>query len=419
MLAQSHARKPAPPLAARGMWLRLHGGADAFGSALGDAVVGAITKGDGQKTATQWWQEPDQSKPLTQADIAGFLEGADDARYSQGGRDWDAYVKANRLSPEALAKKNWDESVELMNAEQKMRDALDRQGDLEEQHKNADAYARQLKREAARKAAAQSSPNDPATRDGSITVGGLAALNAAFDRRDAAVAARNKFVGPLPSYGGLGEMKATPYDWKTDSVVGKMTAGVFGDLYGATIGKLTRDDNLAVNPFTGRILSGREEFDAQLGGVLLLAPGPKGVSGLKGLAGDVANSEVGMFRRTANQGAFGDLPVTMNLKTVRGYAEDAGVGLEGIKVRIIRDESLVGKGVTGYAHPTGKTLDLYPDAFRSPEELVRTLGHERTHLYQAKTFGPPQGTPDLLLNEKAAYGLEDSFVKYWRSNGGQ
>lgn len=49
MLAQSHARKPAPPLAARGMWLRLHGGADAFGSALGDAVVGSIARGDGNQ----------------------------------------------------------------------------------------------------------------------------------------------------------------------------------------------------------------------------------------------------------------------------------------------------------------------------------------------------------------------------------
>lgn len=49
MLAQSHARKPAPPLAARAAWLRLHGGADAFGSALGDAVVGSIARGDGDR----------------------------------------------------------------------------------------------------------------------------------------------------------------------------------------------------------------------------------------------------------------------------------------------------------------------------------------------------------------------------------
>jgi hypothetical protein len=54
---------------------------------------------------------------------------------------------------------------------------------------------------------------------------------------------------------------------------------------------------------------------------------------------------------------------------------------------------------------------------------VRTLGHERMHVYQARTFGAPQGAGahgalDLQLNEAAAYGLEDSFVNYWRLNRG-
>ncbi len=49
MLAQSHARKPAPPLAARDMWLRLGVGADAFGSALGDAIVQSIKDSDSVK----------------------------------------------------------------------------------------------------------------------------------------------------------------------------------------------------------------------------------------------------------------------------------------------------------------------------------------------------------------------------------
>jgi hypothetical protein len=126
-----------------------------------------------------------------------------------------------------------------------------------------------------------------------------------------------------------------------------------------------------------------------------------------------------MFRRTANQGAFSDLPITMNLKTVRSHSTEGGVGLDGIKVRIVRDESLVGSGLTGYTHPNGKGFDLYPDAFKSSEELIRTLGHERMHVYQARTFGPAKDSVNLRLNENAAYGLEDSFVKYWLSKGGQ
>jgi hypothetical protein len=118
-----------------------------------------------------------------------------------------------------------------------------------------------------------------------------------------------------------------------------------------------------------------------------------------------------MFRRTSNQGAFAELPVMMNLKTVRGYAEEADIGLEGFKLRIIRDEDLLGTGLYGYTHPNGKSIDLYPDAFSSAEELVRTLGHERTHVYQTRMFGRPESIETLHLNERAAYSLEDSFVR--------
>jgi len=120
------------------------------------------------------------------------------------------------------------------------------------------------------------------------------------------------------------------------------------------------------------------------------------------------------FRRTSNVGAFKTLPVNMNLKTVRGLADEAKIGLDGIKVRIIRDETMIGRGFTGYAHPDGKAIDLYPDAFSSKEILVRTLAHERTHMWQAKSYGPSLSSTDLFLREQGAYGIEDSFVDYWR-----
>ncbi len=106
-------------------------------------------------------------------------------------------------------------------------------------------------------------------------------LNSAFDRRDNAIAAMRNFVGPLQPLQETGTISATPYDWKRDSLLGKMTVGFAGDVYGSTVGKLLRDDGLSVNPFTNTILSGREEFDARLGGILLFAPGPKGVTGLR------------------------------------------------------------------------------------------------------------------------------------------
>ena len=63
----------------------------------------------------------------------------------------------------------------------------------------------------------------------------------------------------------------------------------------------------------------------------------------------------------------------MNL--VKRIAAQAGVGLDGVKLRI--HKSAPRQGMFGQITPDG-VLRLYPNAFRSEEELVKTLGHERT-----------------------------------------
>ncbi|MCO8124104.1 hypothetical protein NHH03_20335 [Stieleria sp. TO1_6] len=105
----------------------------------------------------------------------------------------------------------------------------------------------------------------------------------------------------------------------------------------------------------------------------------------------------------------------MNLKTVRRIAGEAEIGFKGIKVNIVRDPGLKGRGIFGYAHPNGKQIDLYPDAFGSPETLVRTLGHERTHAMQFQLHGKPGDSVLGGLFEEAAYGIEDAFILHWRS----
>ena len=69
MQAQPHARKPAPALAARAFWLRHRIGVDAFGSALGDSVVGAIRQADFER------QHPVVSADEKQQILAGFAGG--------------------------------------------------------------------------------------------------------------------------------------------------------------------------------------------------------------------------------------------------------------------------------------------------------------------------------------------------------
>jgi len=123
-----------------------------------------------------------------------------------------------------------------------------------------------------------------------------------------------------------------------------------------------------------------------------------------------------LFRRSKNIGAFKDLAVPMQLKEVEAIASEAGIGLEGIKVRIVRDPELVGKGLYGWADPKGKVIELYPDAFTDTENLVKTLGHERTHIYQTKTFGPPD-VDTIMDYENGAYGSEESWWQYYQMNG--
>jgi RHS repeat-associated protein len=124
-------------------------------------------------------------------------------------------------------------------------------------------------------------------------------------------------------------------------------------------------------------------------------------------------SPTGMFRRTANTGPFAELKVPMQMRHVKAAAQQAGVGLKGVKIQIIRDPSLVGRQLYGYTPPRGTTIQLYPDAFTDIEQLVKTLGHERTHVMQIKIFGAPTDVAELGLHERAAAGIEETFWQYF------
>ncbi|WP_279621684.1 hypothetical protein [Listeria monocytogenes] len=109
----------------------------------------------------------------------------------------------------------------------------------------------------------------------------------------------------------------------------------------------------------------------------------------------------------------------MELKHVKNVVKEAGIGLDGVKIRIERDPSLVGRELFGYASPDGKTITLYPDAFTNKEILVKTLGHERMHIYQVKTFGPPLDFESSKLYEAGAWGSEKDWWNYYNHmNGG-
>ena len=106
----------------------------------------------------------------------------------------------------------------------------------------------------------------------------------------------------------------------------------------------------------------------------------------------------------------------MQIRKVDEIADKADIGLSGIKIIINRQENLVGRGLFGHASANGKVITLYPDAFRSEETLVKTLAHERTHVYQVETFGQVQNTSQLGQFEAAAKSAEEDAWQHYLGN---
>jgi hypothetical protein len=158
-------------------------------------------------------------------------------------------------------------------------------------------------------------------------------------------------------------------------------------------------------------------------GTLLLGARPLLSAAKRGSGSEVAANSADMFRKIENTGEFSGLKVPMQSRYVDIAAQEGGIGLDGVKVRIVRDPELIGKDLYGYTHPDG-SIDLYPDAFTNTEQLVKTLGHERTHTMQIDIFGHPNKysadpirlNQELRMNENAAHGIEDSFWQYYLSN---
>lgn len=116
------------------------------------------------------------------------------------------------------------------------------------------------------------------------------------------------------------------------------------------------------------------------------------------------------FRKTSNANtAFKSLSEPMQLKHVHKVLSEMGIDFENAKIKIERNPELIGKGYFGWTNPNMKEIQLYPDAFSSREELVKTLGHERIHLEQLRNWGPAKTNDEAVYYEKGPKISED----YW------
>jgi hypothetical protein len=140
-------------------------------------------------------------------------------------------------------------------------------------------------------------------------------------------------------------------------------------------------------------------------------------TGQNSISGPVVTRGTNLHRRAENIGEYSVLKVPMQKKTVIKIAEKAGIGLEGIKIKIRRDPEMLNPNFPFVGNtPNTKTIELYPKAFTDKDELIKTLGHERIHIYQRKVFGEPDST-QLLHMEKAAQKSEESWICYARMKG--
>ena len=119
-----------------------------------------------------------------------------------------------------------------------------------------------------------------------------------------------------------------------------------------------------------------------------------------------------MYRRTTNSGAFSILPERMSKKHIRALAKECNIDLKGITLNIDYNEELIRIPFTGRAdHENIGQITFFANAFRSKEDLIRTLYHEIQHVRQYKKYGV-----EFVLNNNArfedeAYALEDIFIK--------
>ncbi|MCL1987761.1 MAG: hypothetical protein FWG64_07305 [Firmicutes bacterium] len=122
-----------------------------------------------------------------------------------------------------------------------------------------------------------------------------------------------------------------------------------------------------------------------------------------------------MNRRETNAKPFEHLPVPMQVRYVKRIARKYNIDLTGLRIRIDRNPYNINLDITGVANPSriGEII-LEPNAFRSGEELARTLFHEKIHIEQFRRYGGEYVQNNHAHFEREAYAAETArFGERW------
>lgn len=96
------------------------------------------------------------------------------------------------------------------------------------------------------------------------------------------------------------------------------------------------------------------------------------------------------------------------MSAVRAKAEEYGLDLSNVRIKINRDE--IAKNIGLYGSASSKdigTIYLYLNAFADDETLIRTLLHEKEHVRQYIKYGPDYVMNNPNFFEKKAQKQEE------------
>lgn len=115
-------------------------------------------------------------------------------------------------------------------------------------------------------------------------------------------------------------------------------------------------------------------------------------------------------RKEHNTGVFSSLNIPMQKREVLSLCRKYSIDTKGITFKIQRSEKLMAMpfyGSTDYNN-IGR-IDLFPNAFTSEEELLKTILHEKCHVMQLRKHGKEYAQQNLDTMEKQAYRFESIF----------
>lgn len=120
-------------------------------------------------------------------------------------------------------------------------------------------------------------------------------------------------------------------------------------------------------------------------------------------------------RKERNTGVFLSLDIPMQKRAVLSLCREYSIEIKGITFKIQRSEKLIAMPFYGSAdyNNIGR-IDLFPQAFSSEEELLKTILHEKCHVIQLKKYGKEYAQRNLDVMEKQAYRFESIFYNIIR-----